>query len=80
MQNIFDAVPTAKPIKGTRYSLGEFTPTVGLSARPRKIYILVLNGQIVDRGSKADLVQCAKSVEGTPLGTCHARYSEIAGL
>lgn len=78
MSNIFDAAPSAKPIKGTRYSLGEFVPTVSLGSR--KIYILVLNDTIVDRGSKADLMQCAKSVEGTPLGTCHARYSEIAGL
>lgn len=80
MSNIHDAIPTAKPIKGTRYSLGAFVPTVGLSSRPRTIYILVLNDVIVDRGSKAGLMQCAKSAVGSPLGTCHARYSEIAGL
>jgi hypothetical protein len=77
MSSIKDAIESAKPIRGTRYALGSFTPTVGLSARPRTIYVLVLDGVEVDRGSKADLTQCAKAPEGSPLGVCHARYDRI---
>lgn len=76
--NITEAIATAKPLKGTRYALGSYTPTVGLSPRPRTIYVLLLNGVEVDRGSKADLTQCAKSAAGSPLGVCHARYDRIA--
>lgn len=59
--SIREAIATAKPIKGTRYALGSYTPTVGLSARPRAIYVLVLDGVDVDRGSKTTLLQNAKS-------------------
>lgn len=69
-----EAAATARPIPGTRYALGSFLPTVGLSARPRPIYILTLEGVEVDRGSKADLMGNAKSPEGSPRGVCHARY------
>ena len=69
-----EAVATATPIRGTRYALGSFLPTTGLSARPRPIYVLTVDGVEVDRGSKADLTLCAKSPEGSPLGACHARY------
>ena len=72
-----EAIQTAKPIRGTRYALGSFLPTVGTSARPRPIYVLTLDGVEVDRGSKADLTQCAKSPEGSPLGACHARYDTV---
>jgi hypothetical protein len=72
-----EAIETATPIRGTRYALGSFLPTVGLSARPRPIYVLTLDGVEVDRGSKADLMQCAKSPAGSPLGACHARYDTI---
>jgi hypothetical protein len=74
-----EAIKTAKPIRGTRYALGSFLPTVGLTARPRPIYILTLDGVEVDRGSKADLMLCAKSAPGSPLGVCHARYDRAAG-
>lgn len=70
-----EAVATAKPIRGTRYAIGSFLPTVGLSPRPRPIYVLTLDGVEVDRGSKADLMLCAKSPEGSPLGACHDRYT-----
>lgn len=69
-----EAVASAKPVRGTRYALGSFVPSVGLSARPRPIYVLTLDGVEVDRGSKSDLLLCAKSTEGSPLGVCHARY------
>jgi hypothetical protein len=69
-----EAIQTAKPIRGTRYALGSFLPTVGTSARPRPIYVLTLDGVEVDRGSKADLMGNAKSPEGSPRGECHARY------
>jgi hypothetical protein len=72
-----EAIQTAKPIRGTRYALGSFLPTVGTSARPRPIYVLTLDGVEVDRGSKADLTQCAKSAPGSPLGECHARYDVV---
>jgi hypothetical protein len=75
--NLSEAIRTARPIKGTRYALGSFLPTVGLSARQRAVYVLTLEGVEVDRGSKADLVQCAKSPEGSPLGACHARYDAV---
>lgn len=71
-----DVVPA--PIKGTRYALGSYTPTVGLSARPRTIYVLFLNGVEVDRGSKADIMRNVKAAPGTPLGVCHARYDAAA--
>lgn len=69
-----EAVESARPIRGTRYAIGSFLPMVGLSARPRPIYVLTLDGVEVDRGSKADLMLCAKSAPGSPLGACHARY------
>lgn len=69
-----EAVESARPIRGTRYALGSFLPTVGLSARRRPIYVLTLEGVEVDRGSKADLMLNAKSPAGSPLGACHARY------
>jgi hypothetical protein len=65
------------PIKGTRYALTSYTPTVGLSARPRTIYVLTLDGVEVDRGSKTDLMRNAKAAPGTPLGVCHARYDRV---
>ena len=75
--NLSEAIQTAKPIRGTRYALGSFLPTVGLSARPRPIYVLTLDGVEVDRGSKADLMGNAKSAPGSPLGVCHARYDVV---
>jgi hypothetical protein len=72
--NLTEAVQTAKPIRGTRYAIGSFLPTVGLSPRPRPIYVLVLDGVEVDRGSKGDLLLNAKSPVGSPLGVCHDRY------
>lgn len=73
-QTLTEAVATAEPVRGTRYALGSFVPTVGLSARPRPIYVLTLDGVEVDRGSKSDLLLCAKSPAGSPLGVCHDRY------
>jgi hypothetical protein len=75
--NLSEAIRTARPIKGTRYALGSFLPTVGLSARQRAVYVLTLEGVEVDRGSKADLTQAAKAPEGSPLGECHARYDAV---
>jgi hypothetical protein len=75
--SLTEAIETAKPIRGTRYALGSFVPTVGLTARPRPIYVLTLDGVEVDRGSKSDLMQAAKSPAGSPLGECHARYDRI---
>jgi hypothetical protein len=71
-----EAIETATPIRGTRYAIGSFLPTVGLSARPRPIYVLTLDGVEVDRGSKTDLMQCAKSPAGSPLGAlpCPLRH------
>lgn len=73
-----EAVKTAQPIRGTRYALGSYLPTVGLTARPRPIYVLTLDGVEVDRGSKSDLMLCAKSAADSPLGACHERYTRTA--
>jgi hypothetical protein len=87
--SLTEAIKTAKPIPGTRYGLGSFLPTVGLTlttqrtndgrfvARPRPIYVLTVDGVEVDRGSKADLVGNAKSPVGSPRGACHDRYDRI---
>lgn len=72
-----EAADTAQPIHGTRYALGSYIPAVGLSARPRPVYVLTLEGVVVDLGSKSDLMLCAKSPAGSPLGACHDRYDRI---
>lgn len=51
-----DAKTNAKPLKNhPGFTLGSFTPTVGLTARPRTIWVLFFNGVVATRGSKADI-------------------------
>lgn len=73
-----ELVETATPIKGTPYWLNSYSPKVGLSAKPKLIWVLILNGRIIDQGSKADLLLGAKSAKGTPLGACHIRYEKLS--
>lgn len=68
--SITEAIQTAKPIKGTRYALGSYRAH-------RLIYVLVLDGVEVERGTKAEIMLYAKSDPNSPLGACHARYDQI---
>lgn len=72
-----EAMQEVKPLRGTRYGITSYTPTVGTATRPRTIHMLVLDGVVIDRGSKSDLTLIAKSAVGSPLGAQHAIYDSI---